>query len=214
MLNGTCLTINGVGINVTRVDVTYDDNDQLKVKVEGVDDINRLRRAVKGGGSVGKINESFELKGVFAVEETEHIKGLASMPRLRLPEEGADWGYADEVTIATTSHPDCKPTLTFSELSKAVDALNKPKEATMNKFYKVIKANHLWEMGAILRKDGGTYEAVDDLFNRIEDVETCEQATVVEAKENAEYFERVYQYKDGKTTKYGTREEARAAAQQ
>jgi hypothetical protein len=126
----------------------------------------------------------------------------------------ADWAYADQMTIATTDHPNCKPTLTFDELSKAVDALNKPKEATMNKFYKVIKANHLWEVGAILRKDGSTYEAVDDLFNRIEDVETCEQATVVEAKENAEYFERVYQYKDGKTTKYGTREEARAAAQQ
>lgn len=67
----------------------------------------------------------------------------------------------------------------------------------MEKFYRVKKGTFLWEEGAILKfnpalgSGAGGYEAIEDIWNVITIVDWITKA-VVEAKENEEYFERVY----------------------
>lgn len=66
----------------------------------------------------------------------------------------------------------------------------------MNKYYRVIKENFLWEVGAILEfsnkyisGDGG-YLPIEDIWNKTEDQADWITTSVIE--DSPEYFERVY----------------------
>jgi len=85
----------------------------------------------------------------------------------------------------------------------------------MTKYYRVKKDNFLWKKGAILEmKDGENgYDPISDLWDNTE-VNQGEYITarVVEAPENAEWFERVYEMSQGKKAVYMVKEKAQAAA--
>lgn len=66
-----------------------------------------------------------------------------------------------------------------------------------NKYYKVLQDTFLWDKGAIITNDpkigtNGGYRAVDPIFNKLDDQGEYISANIVEAKENATFFERVY----------------------
>lgn len=60
------------------------------------------------------------------------------------------------------------------------------------KYYKVIKENFLWEVGAILQKNtsGNGYEPIDDIFKIFPDTNEYISSNIVE--KSPEYFQRVY----------------------
>ena len=79
----------------------------------------------------------------------------------------------------------------------------------MNKFYKVIKDNFLWEEGAILKQtqNGTGYEPVDDLYKKHEG---NEYITSVIVENSPETFVRVYPVNLVTRTVYKLKEEAKA----
>lgn len=62
----------------------------------------------------------------------------------------------------------------------------------MEKFYKVIKENFLWEVGAVLKQNSNSngYVPVDDIYKNHEDSNEYISAKIIEA--SPEYFQRVY----------------------
>lgn len=119
----------------------------------------------------------------------------------------------------TTSQINTNP-CTIEELQKITNILKEDRKKSESetimsatKYYKVLKETPLWEEGAIIARDSdGDYKAVNNLWNKIEGntTEYCKY-TIVEAKVNSSFFERVYEIKDGDTVKYGTKEQAKAA---
>lgn len=62
----------------------------------------------------------------------------------------------------------------------------------MPKYYRVLKETPIWKTGAILTdEDKGEYVAIQDFWNVCKHQEYL-SAPIVEAPENAEFFERVY----------------------
>jgi len=62
------------------------------------------------------------------------------------------------------------------------------------KYYRVIKDNFLWEVGAILREndnDPKGYVPVEDIWNKLQNQTEYISIRIIE--NNPEYFERVYQ---------------------
>lgn len=84
-------------------------------------------------------------------------------------------------------------------------------QKTMDKFYRVKKDNHQVMAGAVIGNGGGTtYSPISPLWNVIEDVTPMIDRAYVEAKENREYFERVYMVQSGGKTVYLPKKEAQA----
>lgn len=85
----------------------------------------------------------------------------------------------------------------------------------MSKFYRVKKDTPLWSKGAIIKCSDGNdaYYPISDLSLRTEDIDSGwhEGAKAVEAKENADFFERVYEVSLLKKASYLTKEAAQQA---
>lgn len=85
----------------------------------------------------------------------------------------------------------------------------------MTKYYRVKEDNFLWKKGAILKKeeDENGYAPISDLWDTTE-VNGTEYITakIVEAPENAKYFERVYEMSKGKQAVYLVKEKAQETA--
>lgn len=87
----------------------------------------------------------------------------------------------------------------------------------MAKFYRVKQDNFLWDEGAILKcneklgSDGG-YSAIDDLWDRVDMGDEYISAGIIEAPENAKFFERVYSLGALEKKLFGTKKQAQAAA--
>jgi len=62
----------------------------------------------------------------------------------------------------------------------------------MNKFYKVVKENFLWEIGAVLKQtnDEKGYIPINDIYKKIEDSKEYISKNIIE--NCPEYFQRVY----------------------
>lgn len=62
----------------------------------------------------------------------------------------------------------------------------------MTKYYKVIKENPLWEVGAIIsnEKDSTEYIGVNDIWDKFEDM--AEYLSPVIVEKSPEFFQRVY----------------------
>lgn len=87
----------------------------------------------------------------------------------------------------------------------------------MAKFYRVKQTNFMWDEGAILERDeklglNGGYYAIDDLWDRVDTGDEYISAGIVEAPENAEFFERVYPLGALEKKLFGTKKQAQAAA--
>lgn len=87
----------------------------------------------------------------------------------------------------------------------------------MTKFYRVKQGNFLWNEGAILKCDeklgsNGGYYAIDDLWDQVEINDEYVSAHIIEAPENAKFFERVYSLGALEKRLFGTKEQAQAAA--
>ena len=87
----------------------------------------------------------------------------------------------------------------------------------MAKFYRVKKTNFLWDEGAILECDAregenGGYRAISDLWDRMDLGSEYISAPIIEAPENAEFFERVYPLGAIEKKLFGTKKQAQAAA--
>jgi hypothetical protein len=62
----------------------------------------------------------------------------------------------------------------------------------MTAYYRVIKDNFLWEVGAIIQYNGnGAYSPIEDIWDMVKDQNECIIDDIVENM--PEYFERVYQ---------------------
>ena len=60
------------------------------------------------------------------------------------------------------------------------------------KYYKVIKANPLWEVGAILHSDrAGDYVGVQDIWDKFENMSEYLSAQIIEG--SPDFFQRVYE---------------------
>lgn len=80
----------------------------------------------------------------------------------------------------------------------------------MEKYYKVIKENFLWEVGAILKKDGNGYNPIDNVFCKYEPWDGNEEydsSPIIET--SPEYFERVYKVSLPTQVFYATKERAK-----
>lgn len=64
----------------------------------------------------------------------------------------------------------------------------------MAKYYRVKKDTFLWKEGAILQDQGkGQYVAVEDIWDAVAEVKgEYISAKIIESKDNAEFFDRVY----------------------
>lgn len=85
----------------------------------------------------------------------------------------------------------------------------------MAKFYRVKEDNFLWKKGAILKKesDDNGYAPIDELWDTTDDNgEEYITAKIIEAPENAKYFERVYEISKGKKAYYMVKEKAQEVA--
>lgn len=86
----------------------------------------------------------------------------------------------------------------------------------MSKFYRVVKENFLWDVGAVIEdkhtysRGNKAYATVDDIFKKHEDEDEEEviSAEIIEA--SPEYFERVYPVNLLTKTAYKAKEEAKA----
>jgi hypothetical protein len=85
------------------------------------------------------------------------------------------------------------------------------------KYYQVIKDTFIWKQGAILKfnselgNDGG-YEAINDLWDACELNGEWITSNIIEAPENAEFFERVYNVGKQDKLVFATKEKARELA--
>ena len=87
----------------------------------------------------------------------------------------------------------------------------------MAKFYRVKQGNFLWNEGAILERNeklgsNGGYCAIDDLWDQVEMNGEYISAHIIEAPENAKFFERVYPLGTLEKKLFGTKKQAQAAA--
>lgn len=87
----------------------------------------------------------------------------------------------------------------------------------MSKFYRVKQTNFMWEEGAILELDTGMgskggYTPIEDLWDHVDLDGEYISATIIEAPENAEFFERVYPLGSLEKKLFGTKKQAQAAA--
>lgn len=87
----------------------------------------------------------------------------------------------------------------------------------MAKFYRVKQDNFLWNKGAILKCDekvgpNGGYYPIDDLWDQVEANDEYISVRIVEAPENAKFFERVYSLGALEKRLFGTKKQAQAAA--
>lgn len=89
------------------------------------------------------------------------------------------------------------------------------KKGTTMKYFRVKKDTPIWAEGAVIsnKEDSNKYKAISDLWDRMEDASSlCLLANVVEAEENAEFFERVYEANAFGKLAFVTREKARELA--
>lgn len=89
------------------------------------------------------------------------------------------------------------------------------KKGNSMKYYRVKKDTPIWAEGAVIsnKDESGKYKAISDLWDRLEDTSgLCILAPVVEAEENAEFFERVYEANAFGKLAFVTREKARELA--
>lgn len=87
----------------------------------------------------------------------------------------------------------------------------------MAKFYRVKQTNFLWDEGAIIERNeklglNGGYYAIDDLWDRVDLGDEYISAGIIEAPENAKFFERVYPLGALEKKLFGTKKQAQAAA--
>jgi hypothetical protein len=78
-----------------------------------------------------------------------------------------------------------------------------------NKYYKVIKENFIWEVGAILERstlDDG-YKPIDSIFNMHDDTNEYISTRIVE--NSPDYFVRVYPVSLASKVVYRVKEEAK-----
>ncbi len=80
----------------------------------------------------------------------------------------------------------------------------------MTKYYRVIKDNFLWDVGAILKKDNDEkgYTPIDEIFCKLER-NILEYITADIIEDSSEYFERVYGVNLLTKTVFKTKEEAK-----
>lgn len=70
----------------------------------------------------------------------------------------------------------------------------------MTKYYKVIKPTFMWEQGAIISNgNDGVYRAIEDIWNKVTLGTEYISAHIIENKDNADFFERVYPSQTDKT---------------
>lgn len=86
----------------------------------------------------------------------------------------------------------------------------------MIKYVRVLQDNFLWSKNAILKYDTENengYAPIDDIWDTTE-VNGGEYISnrIIEAEENAKYFERVYPISGLKKKLFGTKKQAQAAA--
>lgn len=80
----------------------------------------------------------------------------------------------------------------------------------MTKYYRVIKTVPGFDVGAILKSDGSSYKAINDIFDRFEGAsDGLIKGQAVEQDTNSEFFIRVYPI--GDKGMFGTKEQAQAA---
>jgi len=81
------------------------------------------------------------------------------------------------------------------------------------KFYKVIKENFLWEVGAILKMKFGDsgYVPIDDIFRIHEDSDEYISTNIIE--NSPKFFERVYKINLISSVVYKIKEEAKKMIQ-
>ena len=79
----------------------------------------------------------------------------------------------------------------------------------MTKYYKVIKENFLWEVGAILvkEKNDNGYVPIDDVYLKVEDSTEYITTKIVEA--SPKYFKRVYKINLATRVLYETKDKAK-----
>lgn len=85
----------------------------------------------------------------------------------------------------------------------------------MSKFYRVKQTNFMWDEGAILECDeklglNGGYCSISDLWDRADLSGEYISAHIIEAPENAKFFERVYQLGSLEKKMFGTKKQAQA----
>jgi hypothetical protein len=80
----------------------------------------------------------------------------------------------------------------------------------MEKFYKVIKENFLWEVGAILKpaSNGRGYDAQDELYAK-DEAASNEYVSTAVVEGQPEYFQRVYKVNLVTQTVYEVKERAK-----
>lgn len=83
----------------------------------------------------------------------------------------------------------------------------------MEKFYRVIKENFLWEVGAILEmnESGKGFKPIEDIYYKIENCTEYISTYVIE--NSPEYFERVYKVNLATKVVYELKEEAKKLLQ-
>jgi len=65
----------------------------------------------------------------------------------------------------------------------------------MEKYYRVLKETFLWSEGAIIsdkEEIGHGYKPIQDIWNKTKEQTEYITAKIIEAKENADFFERIY----------------------
>jgi hypothetical protein len=83
----------------------------------------------------------------------------------------------------------------------------------MTKYYRVIKTVPGFDVGAILKSEGGGYRAIDDIWDRFDGAsEGVIHKMSIELEANKEFFLRVYPIGDKTKGIFGTKEQAQVAA--
>lgn len=81
----------------------------------------------------------------------------------------------------------------------------------MTKYYRVIKENFLWEVGAIICNNNPNYEngycPIEDIWHKVKDQDEYISIRIVEG--SPEYFERVYK-SDGEKFLFKTAEQLKS----
>ncbi len=78
------------------------------------------------------------------------------------------------------------------------------------KFYRVKQTNFLWDEGAIIKStDGNGYTSENEMFDHVDLKSEYISAPIIEAPENAMFFERVYPVNLLSKTVYKLKEEAK-----
>jgi len=81
----------------------------------------------------------------------------------------------------------------------------------MSKYYRVKQDTFMWDKGAILKKDEDGYRSISDLWNHVDIGEEYISKYIIEDKDNADFFERVYEVSVLGKAKYLAKDAAKAA---